>query len=98
MMNNRKNYFQKIVSTLSKPKLAFPIILKLTEYRANCVKIPASKSGIPNFVCRVPVTSPATIPPAVAKRIASTGETPEAIYTAEIAPPRVKLPSTVKSA
>ena len=54
--------------------------------------------GIPNAVCKIPVTNPATIPARNAKTSASAGFMPPRINITATAPPVASEPSTVKSA
>ena len=77
--------------------LARPMIRRFTEYRAICVRMPASSPLMRPFVCSKPVTTPAARPPATAIDVARAGGQPLMIPTAAIAPPVVKLPSTVRS-
>ena len=89
---------EKIVSCCSRGVLDLPIIRRLTDHRAICVRIPARIAGISNTVCKKPVTAPASIPASIAATIAIRGSTPATTSTAQTLPPSAKLPSTVRSA
>ena len=90
----------KIESTFNRGILLFcPIILRLMDQREYWVRIPARIAGISNTVCRNPVTAPAANPAKVEISSARIGLTPYcAISTAQVQPPKAKLPSTVRSA
>ena len=60
-------------------------------------KIPAKIAGILSFVCKIPVTKPATMPQAIASPIDKTGLRPVVIVAATIHPPKANVPSTVIS-
>ena len=71
---------------------------RFTEYSAIIVKMPESSAGILNFVVKIPVTTPESIPAKHATRIAGIGDQPATSSEAATAAPRGKLPSTVRSA
>ena len=86
-------------SSIFSATLARPLIIRrFTEYSASWVKIPAKIAGMPNLVCKIPVTSPAIHPAKNANSIASQMFIPAMVHTTSTAPPVPKLPSTVKSA
>ena len=70
---------------------------RLMEYSAVIIRIEASRSMILSLTLSQPVTSPAAAPARVAPKVAIHGLKPATIMTAQTAPPRGKLPSTVKS-
>ena len=74
-----------------------PITARLMVYSAVMVRIPARIGWIFSLVCKKAVTVPANAPARIASRIPSTG-CPAAVNTIDTAAPKVKLPSTVKSA
>ncbi len=87
----------KVVSP-KREMFALPIILMFIEYRAIIVRIPAKIPGIFNFVFSNPVTIP-EIPPAIKEiKSATKGLQSKTMRAAFTAPPKAKLPSTVKSA
>jgi len=61
------------------------------------MRIPARRLLIFRRVLRIPVRHPATKPQITEMRILTKGETPSTIKRAATAPPRAKLPSTVRS-
>ena len=75
-----------------------PIIFRLIEYREIWVRILARIPGIPNAVCKIPVTKPAAIPARKAKIKASHGFIPPRINMTATAPPVASEPSTDRSA
>ena len=75
-----------------------PIICRLIEYRANCVKIPARIAGILSLVIRIPVISPASMPTKIEQIRASHIGQPFTRRITHVAPPVHNEPSTVKSA
>ena len=76
---------------------ALPMIRRLIEYSATCVRMPASRPLMRPRVCSRPVTSPAAMPPTSARDVASAAGMPFTMPTAAIEAPVVKLPSTVRS-
>ena len=74
------------------------MIFRLTEYRDNWVKIPARMAGMPISVWNRPVTRPASRPAPNASSRDSQTFMPEVIHMMQTAPPRPKVPSTVRSA
>ncbi|MNP50530.1 hypothetical protein D3C76_1448000 [compost metagenome] len=86
-----------IVVSPSSPTFGLPIIRMLMEYSAIIIKIPDNRPFIFPLVCSKPVIAPATKPPKKAQIVAIHGDVPPVIITAAMAPPVVKLPSTVKS-
>src|SRR5690554_5360232 len=77
--------------------LGRPMILILIEYRAIIIRIPDNNPFILPLVCSKPVIDPAARPPNKAANVDNQGEYPFDIMIATIAPPVVKLPSTVRS-
>ena len=88
----------KVVSTPSRERFALPMMRKFTEYKAIIVKMPAKSAGIFIFVCKRPVTTPASMPATKAASRAVSGPKPATIILAAVAAPKGKLPSTVRSA
>ncbi len=86
------------LSTLTGLFAMNPMIARLIEYSANCVRIPARMAGMPSAVCRSPVHSPASRPAASAASSAAQGFHPPRISMTATAPPVVNVPSTVRSA
>ncbi len=74
------------------------MIIRLMEYSAYCVRIPARIAGIPSFVCRSPVAVPARRPATTAISIAAQGFQPLIVSMTVTAPPVAKVPSTERSA
>ena len=91
---------EKTVCAFRSGTLDFPpIIRRLIDHSAICVRIPERIAGISNTVCKNPVTAPAASPASSAIRIARIGFMPLfAIIAAQTHPPSAKLPSTVRSA
>ena len=85
------------VATPKSGMFALPITLIFIEYKAIIVKMPAKMPGIFSFVCKRAVAAPARQPEAKAAKTAKKGSTRALISTAPTAPPRAKLPSTVRS-
>ena len=75
-----------------------PMMAKLTDHRPSWVRMPAKIAGMPQAVCRRPVTIPASSPAPSAARSASQRLTPEPNSITNTAPPVQKEPSTVRSA
>lgn len=73
------------------------MIRRLMLKRARDMSSPPSMIGIPSVKWSVLVTIPATAPAATAPRRARGAGTPARMRTAAVEPPRVKLPSTVRS-
>ena len=74
------------------------MIFRFTEYRDNCVRIPARMAGIPIKVWKIPVTRPAVIPAKVATKRDTHTLCPLIIIMTQTAPPVHMVPSTVRSA
>ena len=87
----------KIVFSLKKLIFGFPITIRLTEYSAVMVMIPARIGCTPSFVCKSAVTNPASAPQKNASTTPSSGW-PCTVNTADTAAPSVKVPSVVRSA
>ncbi len=73
------------------------MIRRLIDHRPIIVRMPASRPSMPPFVWRRPVMKPATRPAPIAASVARNGLTPAMMREAAVAPPVVKLPSTVRS-
>ena len=76
---------------------AFPMMRRLIEYRANCVRMPARIAGMPNFVCRSPVQRPVKRPTSTAISSAAQAGSPCRSSMTVTAPPVANEPSTVRS-
>ncbi len=77
--------------------LDLPRMRMLTEYSPSCVKMPDRMAGMPHTVWNSPVTSPASMPAAIAAKSARYGFTPRSMSMTATAPPVAMLPSTVMS-
>ena len=73
------------------------MIHRFMEYRASCVRIPERIGGIPIFVWKIPVTSPAAMPARTAHRRATQRFVPFIMSITHTAPPVAIVPSTVRS-
>ena len=95
-------YLEEIASANVLTEIALlaanPIIARLIDHKANCVRIPERMAGIPSFVCKKPVTRPASNPAKKETITASHGFHPPIINITATAPPVVNVPSTVISA
>ena len=88
---------ENTVGSIMSGTLGLPIIRKFMEYKAIITKMLASKSMIFRLTFSQPVIIPAPAPASVATRVETKGSTPLVIKIAATAPPKGKLPSTVKS-
>ena len=75
-----------------------PMMRRLMENSASCVRMPARMAGMPMKVCRMPVTRPASMPARNAHSSAIQRLTPCVMRTRQTAPPVAMVPSTVRSA
>ena len=85
------------VSARSSGMLALPMMRRLMEYNAICVRMPASRGLMFAHTCSPPVMMPASTPTTNDDSTAHAGLTPATIITALIAAPVVNEPSTVRS-
>src|SRR5690606_23977336 len=88
---------ENTVGSVISGTLGRPMILRLTEYSAIIIRMPASRSMILSLTLSHPVIAPASAPASVATSVAEKGSQPATISVAATAAPSGKLPSTVRS-
>ena len=75
-----------------------PMMAMLMDHRPNWVRMPDRMAGMPQKVCRIPVTRPASIPASREASMAIHRLVPPVYSTTNTAAPVQKEPSTVRSA
>src|SRR5574344_433041 len=98
--SGRRTYSCMVVNSVGsviRGTLGPSMMRRLTEYRPIMTKMEASRSMILRRTLSQPVSRPAAAPARVAPAVATQGLKPATIITAQTAPPRGKLPSTVRS-